>query len=75
MTGARASRVRVASEFHRRSRRTWTERGKGERVDVVGLRLTRAMPHSDTSVVAAEPTTGLPHCADRVDLWKEGLRI
>ena len=31
------------------------ERRPRERVDVVGLRLTRAMPHSDTSAVAATP--------------------
>lgn len=32
------------------------ERGRGgERVDVVGLRLTRAIPRSDTSAVAAHP--------------------
>lgn len=37
---------------------------RGQRVDVVGLRLTRAMPRSDTSAVAAIPTHPRYHTAD-----------
>lgn len=40
------------------------ERGLRERVDVVGLRLTRAMPHSDTSAVAATPAHPGYHIAN-----------
>lgn len=53
--------VRVHMKARENGERVGESERETARVDVVGLRLTRAAPHSDTSAVATMPThTGLP---------------
>ena len=62
--GLRAFIQGAAERGRPRERERERERGRRERVDVVGLRLTRAMPHSDTSAVAATPAQPGYHIAN-----------